>query len=87
MVTIFIGISGLGPSGSPVYSGGNGFHAAFGRAADLNIFKGMPGLPFGITDTSARIKLFAQGYGGRGDVFYPRDDYFPAACLPVTRYW
>ncbi len=40
MVTIFIGISGLGtPSGSPVYADGNGFfHAAFGRAANLNIF-------------------------------------------------
>lgn len=62
MVTIFIGISGLGHRLARLFTPAvMVFHAAFGRAADLNIFKGMLGLPFGIADTSARIKLAPFG--------------------------
>ncbi len=82
MVTIFIGISEVRtPSGSPVYAGGNGFsHAAFGRAADLNIFKGMLGLRLLALPTTSAESNWPLWVGGRGDVFYPRNDYFPATA-------
>ncbi len=84
MVTIFIGISGLGrKSGSPVYAGGNGFMLLLGAQLTSALFLRHAGLPFGIADTSARIKLALLGFGGRGDVFYPRNDYFPATASPL----
>lgn len=49
MVTIFIGISGLGHRLARLFTPAvMVFHAAFGRAADLNIFKGMLGLPLAL---------------------------------------
>ncbi len=39
----------------------------------------MLGLPFGITDTAPKSN-WPLWVGGRGDVFYPRNDYFPATA-------
>lgn len=85
MVTIFIGISGLGHRLARLFTPAVMvfFMLLLGAQLTSIFFKGMLGLPFGIADTSARIKL-APLAGGRGDVFYPRDDYFPAAAyLPL----
>ncbi|VEA27589.1 purine permease ybbY [Salmonella enterica subsp. enterica] len=86
MVTIFIGISGLGHRLARLFTPAVMvfFMLLLGAQLTSIFFKGMLGLPFGIADTSARIKLAPLWAGGRGNVFYPRDDYFLAAAyLPL----
>ncbi|VDY44788.1 purine permease ybbY [Salmonella enterica subsp. enterica serovar Daytona] len=63
MVTIFIGISGLGHRLACLFTPAVMvfFMLLLGAQLTSIFFKGMLGLPFGIADTSARIKLAPFG--------------------------
>lgn len=84
MVTIFIGISGLGHRLARLFTPAvMVFMLLLGAQLTSIFFKGMLGLPLAlpIPAPESNWPLWA---GGRGDVFYPRDDYFPAtAYLPL----
>lgn len=66
MVTIFIGISGLGHRLARLFTPAvMVFMLLLGAQLTSIFFKGMLGLPFGIADTSARIKLAPLGWRSR----------------------